>query len=72
MMTFIEFKKIESARVCHDFLLPPAANTGHISILFFWATVAVECFTPTPIIPLISRIKQLVFRVGALCRWLFA
>jgi hypothetical protein len=44
--------------VCDAFFLPPAANTDHISILFFWATVAIERFTPTPIIPLISLIKK--------------
>jgi hypothetical protein len=48
--------------MCHAFLAPPAANTDRIFILLFWATVAVECFTPTPIIPLISLIKQLPFQ----------
>jgi hypothetical protein len=45
-------------RVCHAFLALPAASADHISILFFQVTAAVECFTPTPVIPLIYRIKQ--------------
>jgi hypothetical protein len=49
-------KKIEGAHVCHAFLtLPLAATADRISILFFQATVAVECFTPTPIISLIEK-----------------
>jgi hypothetical protein len=52
-------QKIEGAHVYHAFLAPPvAANADRISILFFRATVAVDHFTPTPIIPLISLIKQ--------------
>jgi hypothetical protein len=52
-------QKMEGAHVCHAFLVPlPAANADHICIFFFQATLAVECFTPTPIIPLISLIKQ--------------
>jgi hypothetical protein len=32
-------------------LAPPAATADHTSSHFFWATVTVECFTPTPISP---------------------
>jgi hypothetical protein len=45
--------------VCHAFSGLLAANADHIFILFFQAMVAVECFTPTPITPLISIIKKL-------------
>jgi hypothetical protein len=49
--------------VCHAFLAPQAAKAGHIAILFFRAAVAVECFTPTPIIPLIKQLHfALVWR----------
>jgi hypothetical protein len=66
-------KNIEGAHAYHAFLaLPPAAYADHISILFFQATVAVECFTPTPIIPLISFIKQHVLRNAADHRILFS
>jgi hypothetical protein len=51
-------QKTVCARVSHAFLALPAANADHISMLFFRATVPVEHFTPTPIIPLISLIKQ--------------
>jgi hypothetical protein len=54
-------KKIEGVHVCHAFLTPPPLLTttaDRISVLFFWATAAVECFTPTPFIPCISLIKQ--------------
>jgi hypothetical protein len=52
-------KKTEGAQVRHAFLTlpPPAATADRITFLFFRATVAVDCFTPTPIIPLISLIK---------------
>jgi hypothetical protein len=53
-------KKIEGAHVCHASLtLPLAATADRISSLFFQATAAVQCFTPTLFIPRISLIKQL-------------
>jgi hypothetical protein len=54
-------QKIEGAHAFHASLAPlPAGNADRISILFFQATVAAECFTPTPIILLISLIKERV------------
>lgn len=50
--------KIEGAHMRHVFLVLLAASADHNSILFFQATAAVQCFTPTLIIPLIPHVKQ--------------
>jgi hypothetical protein len=54
MMTFSEFEKL-SVRACPILSQRRRLQRHHISVPFFWATVAVECFTPTPIIFLIKQ-----------------